>query len=60
MKKILLILLMLLLNVKSYAATVWINDARAQFQSNGMVILGVNIRTFNSKDLNKNGIIEGY
>ncbi|MGN0018778.1 MAG: hypothetical protein ACI37S_07040 [Candidatus Gastranaerophilaceae bacterium] len=58
MKKILLILLMLLLNVKSYAATVWINDARAQFQSNGMVILGVNIRTFNSKDLNKNGIIE--
>ena len=58
MKKILLTLFILFIGIKSYAATVWINDARAQFQTNSLVILGVNIRTFNAKDLNKNGIIE--
>lgn len=58
MKKLLLTLLILFIGVKSYAATVWINDARAQFQTNSLVILGVNMRTFNAKDLNKNGIIE--
>ncbi len=58
MKKLLLTLLILLIGIKSYAATVWINDTRAQFQTNSLVILGVNIRTFNAKDLNKNGIIE--
>jgi len=58
MKKILLTLLMLFIGIKSYAATVWINDTRSQFQANALVILGVNIRTFNAKDLNKNGIIE--
>lgn len=58
MKKILLTLFILLIGLKSYATTVWINDAKAQFQANSMVILAVNIRTFNAKDLNKNGIIE--
>lgn len=58
MKKILLTILLIIFGLKSYAATVWINDARAQFQSNSLIILGVNIRTFNAKDLNKNGIIE--
>lgn len=58
MKKILLTLLIMIFGMKSYAATVWINDARAQFQTNSLVILGVNIRTFNAKDSNKNGIIE--
>ena len=58
MKKILLTLFILCLSLKSYAATVWINDARAQYQTNSLVILGVNMRTFNAKDYNKNGIIE--
>ena len=58
MKKILLITILMIFGLKSYAATVWINDARAQFQTNSLVILGVNIRTFNAKDYNKNGIIE--
>ena len=58
MKKILLTILLLAIGLKSYSATVWINDTRAQFQTNSLVILGVNIRTFNAKDLNKNGIIE--
>lgn len=58
MKKIFLILFILFIGVKSYAATVWINDTRAQFQSNSLVILGINIRNFNAKDYNKNGIIE--
>ena len=58
MKKILIALIILFAGIKSYAATVWINDARAQFQTNSLVILGVNMRTFNAKDYNKNGIIE--
>ncbi len=58
MKKLLLSLLILFLGIQANAATVWINDARAQFQTNSLVILGINIRTFNAKDLNKNGIIE--
>lgn len=58
MNKFLITIIMIFLGLKSYAATVWINDARAQFQTNSLVILGVNIRTFNAKDINKNGIIE--
>ena len=58
MKNLLLSLLILFLGIQANAATVWINDARAQFQTNSLVILGINIRTFNAKDLNKNGIIE--
>ena len=58
MKKLLLCLLILFIGIQVDAATVWINDARAQFQTNSLVILGVNIRTFNAKDLNKNGIID--
>ncbi|MBR2525044.1 hypothetical protein IKE67_01120, partial [bacterium] len=58
MKKIFLTILLLFIGLKSYSATVWINDTRSQFQTNSLVILGINIRTFNAKDLNKNGIIE--
>jgi len=58
MKKILLTIFILIIGLKSYGATVWINDTRSQFQTNSLVILGINIRTFNAKDLNKNGIIE--
>ncbi len=58
MKKIILLAIALFIGLKSYAATVWINDTRSQFQTNSLVILGVNIRTFNAKDFNKNGIIE--
>lgn len=60
MKKILYFLLFVFLYVacapKSSAA--WVNDLRSVFQANGTVIYAVNIRTFNAKDLNNNGIIE--
>ena len=58
MKKIILTLFLLLFVSQVNAATVWINDSRAQFQNNSLVILGVNIRTFNAKDTNKNGVID--
>ncbi len=58
MKKLILTFLILFVGLKSYSATIWINDTRAQFQTNSLVILGINIRTFNANDYNKNGIIE--
>ncbi len=58
MKKILLTLIMLAVGINAQAATVWLNDARSIFQANSAVIMAINIRNFNAKDLNKNGIIE--
>ena len=58
MKKILLTLIIFALGLNAQAATVWLNDARSIFQANSAVIMAVNIRNFNAKDLNKNGIIE--
>lgn len=58
MKKILVTLVVLLFGLKTFAATVWLNDSRSVFQSNSAVIMAINIRTFNANDVNKNGIIE--
>lgn len=43
---------------KGYCSSVWINDLRALFQSNSAIIYAINIRTFNAKDKDKDGIIE--
>lgn len=60
MKKILFCLLFVALYIlnspKSSAA--WVNDLSSLYKSNSAVIYAVNIRTFNAKDLNNNGIIE--
>ena len=58
MKKIFLVLAILLIGIKAHTATVWVNDARLLFQNNASIIMAINIRTFNAKDVNKNGIIE--
>ena len=58
MKKLLLTLCVILFASQANCATVWMNDSRAQFQNNSLVIMGVNIRTFNAKDVNKNGVID--
>lgn len=58
-KNILAILTVLMLvSFKAWAAEVWINDLRTLFSANKAIIYAVNIRTFNSSDDNKNGIIE--
>lgn len=41
-----------------FAQENWANDARTLFLNNNAVIYEVNIRTFNAKDTNKNGIID--
>lgn len=57
--KIFLILFMFLSSAtRGFCITAWANDLRSLFQSNNAVIYAVNIRTFNAKDKNKNGIIE--
>lgn len=62
MKKIINLIFILLLSLifatKSYSETIWINEARSSFLSNKLIIYAINIRTFNAKDNNNNGIIE--
>lgn len=43
---------------KSFAVTAWMNDLRTLFLSNNANIYAVNIRTFNAKDTNQDGIID--
>lgn len=58
-RNIVLVLLISLFCTKSvFSATVWINDLKSVFLANKAVIYAINIRTFNSNDKNKNGIIE--
>lgn len=45
-------------SMKAFSETVWINDLRTLFLSNNATIYAINIRTFNAKDTNKNGVIE--
>lgn len=42
----------------AFSESVWVNDLQSLFLSNSAVIYEINIRTFNSRDNNKNGIIE--
>lgn len=60
-KKILILFLVFLFyNCKAFSANAWINDLRSVFLSNNAIIYAINIRTFNAKDKNKNGIIEEW
>lgn len=45
-------------STKAFSDSTWINDSRSLFSSNKSIIYGLNIRTFNAKDKNQNGIIE--
>lgn len=56
---ILLILgLILSVQTKTFCFTAWSNDLKNLFLSNNAVIYAINIRTFNAKDTNKDGIID--
>ena len=58
MKKLIILLLGISLSLPAMADSVWINDLRNLFLSNGAIIYAINIRTFNAQDTNKNGIID--
>ena len=59
MKKFLVLASILLLSGASVnAREVWVNNLRDSFLSNSAVIYAVNIRTFNAKDKNGDGIID--
>lgn len=48
----------MLLTNYAWSAEAWTNDLKSLFASNNAIIYELNIRTFNAKDTNKNGIIE--
>lgn len=60
MKKILLTVLTLMLSSAAFADDnfVWKNDLRTKFLNNETIILEVNIRSFNSKDIDGDGFIQ--
>ncbi len=60
MKKILLIFISLILSSAVYADdnVVWKNDLRTKFLNNETVIMEVNIRSMNSKDIDGDGFIQ--
>lgn len=45
-------------SAKAFCATAWMNDLKTLFLSNNAIIYAVNIRTFNAKDINNDGIID--
>lgn len=57
-KTLLIICFLFFFAQKTFGDEVWQNDLKSLFLSDGAIVYGINIRTFNSKDLNKNGIIE--
>lgn len=54
----LILFISLIFAMKTFGATAWINDLRSVFLSNNAVIYAINIRTFNAKDKNNDGIID--
>jgi len=50
--------LFLACSTKAFCFTSWNNDLKSLFLSNNATIYAVNIRTFNAKDTNKDGIID--
>lgn len=59
MKKFLVVLSVLLLtSIQCNAKDVWVNNLRSEFLDNSSVIYEINIRTFNAKDKDGNGIID--
>jgi len=57
MKKLIFLLIFMLISGQAFASD-WKNDLRTRFLNNQTVIYEINIRTFNAKDLNHNGIID--
>ena len=59
MKKFLVIAsLVLFTSLQVSAKDVWVNNLRSEFLNNSSIIYAVNIRTFNAKDKDGNGIID--
>ena len=59
MKKFLVIAsLVLFTSMQVNAKDVWVNNLRSEFLNNSSVIYAINIRTFNAKDKDGNGIID--
>lgn len=54
----LILFVFLFFSSQAYADGAWVNDLKTLFTSNNAIIYVVNIRTFNAKDKNGNGIIE--
>lgn len=54
----LIIFIFFIFSLKSFSAAAWVNDLRTLFLTNNAIIYAVNIRTFNAKDIDNNGIIE--
>ncbi|MFA7659133.1 MAG: hypothetical protein WCY19_06850 [Candidatus Gastranaerophilaceae bacterium] len=54
----LILFVLVFFDLKAFCATAWVNNLRASFSSNRAIIYAINIRTFNAKDSNQNGIIE--
>lgn len=54
----LLICILIFSSPKAFCSTVWVNDLRTLFLSKNAIIYGVNIRTFNAKDINNDGTID--
>lgn len=57
-KRLILILVFLLSGSKVFCAQAWNNDLQSLFLANKALIYAINIRTFNAKDINKDGIID--
>jgi len=57
MKKLLLILLILTLPCAVFAQDEWKNDLRSKFLNNETIIMEINMRSFNSQDLDGDGFI---
>lgn len=57
-KNILLTIIALSFASKAFCATAWLNDLKTLFVTNQAIIYSINIRTFNARDYNQNGIVE--
>lgn len=51
-------LLFLYTSIQANAKGVWVNNLRSDFLNNAAVIYEINLRTFNAKDIDGNGIID--
>lgn len=58
LKTIILTIALLSVSQRAFCESAWINDLKSLFTSNSAVVYAINIRTFNARDNNNNGIIE--
>ncbi len=52
-----LFILSLFYSPSAFSSTFWINDLKSLYQANNAIIYAINIRTFNAKDIDGDGII---